>query len=184
MAASKTRAEEIIGPQLQSVHLLRNHVFRVNVGRSRMLIIGLGNPDRGDDTAGILVARRLRECGIDAVEHTGATLNLLDLWTASDPVIVIDAVMSGAAPGSIQVWDPSKIRIKNILFRASTHEFSLADTIELGRTLNRLPAWMRIYGIEAARFETGAQPSPEILSAVERAAEEIQTMIKFIDVSP
>ena len=104
-----------------------------------MLIIGLGNPDRGDDAAGILVARRLRECGIDAVEHTSTTLDLLDVWAASDRVIVADAVISRAAAGSIQVWDPWKLPLENAIFRASTHEFSLADTIELARALNRLP---------------------------------------------
>jgi hydrogenase maturation protease len=148
-----------------------------------MLIIGLGNPDRGDDAAGILVARRLRECGIDAVEHTSTTLDLLDVWAASDRVIVADAVISRAAAGSIQVWDPWKLPLENAIFRASTHEFSLADTIELARALNRLPTWMRIYGIEAARLEAGAQPSPEIVSAVERVAEDIHTMIRLTDVS-
>lgn len=141
-----------------------------------MLIIGLGNPDRGDDAAGILVVRRLRERHIDAIEHAGPTLNLLDLWSANDQVIVVDAVVSGAAPGFVHVWDPSKAALNNSVLRSSTHEFGLADTIELARALDRLPCWMRIYGVAAKRFETGTQPSQEIVSAAERVAEEIQKM--------
>jgi hydrogenase maturation protease len=148
-----------------------------------MLIIGLGNPDRGDDAAGILVARRLRESGLNAVEHIGATLNLLDTWAASDRVIVADAVVSGATPGSIQVWDPREMSLKAIVFRASTHEFSLADTIELARALNWLPSWMRIYAIEAVQFETGTQPSDVVMSAVERVAEQIERTASFTDTS-
>lgn len=142
-----------------------------------MLIIGMGNPDRGDDAAGILVARRLRERGVNAVEHAIATLNLLDVWAASDHVIVVDAVISGAAPGTVQVWDPRKAPLKTVVFRASTHEFSLADTIELARTMDRLPAWMRIYGIESTRFEAGMPPSEEVVLAAERVAEEIQRIL-------
>ncbi|MFZ0590117.1 MAG: hydrogenase maturation protease [Bryobacteraceae bacterium] len=142
-----------------------------------MLVVGLGNPDRGDDAAGILVVRRLRERGIDAIEHSGATLNLLDVWNASDRVILIDAVVSGGAAGSVRVWDPWKVSLKGSIFRASTHEFGLADTVELARTLDWLPQWMRIYGIEATRFDAGMQPSEEIVPAIERVAEEIQTII-------
>ncbi len=139
-----------------------------------MLVVGLGNPDRGDDAAGILVARRLRERGINAIEHTGAMLNLLDIWAWSDRVIVVDAVVSGATPGSIQIWDPRKVSLKSVVFRASTHEFSLADTIELARAVDRLPTWMRIYGIEAARFDACTQPSEDVNSGVERVVEEIE----------
>ncbi len=43
-----------------------------------MMIIGCGNSDRSDDAAGLLVARRLRELGIDARELSGDMLGLLD----------------------------------------------------------------------------------------------------------
>jgi hydrogenase maturation protease len=142
-----------------------------------VLIIGIGNPDRGDDAAGILVVRRLQQRGINAVEHTGATLNLLEVWAASNHVIVVDAVVSGAAPGSIQVWDPWEVSLKSAVFRVSTHEFGLADTIELARALKRLPSWMKIYGIEATRFEAGTQPAQEVVLATEQVAEEIQAMM-------
>jgi Ni,Fe-hydrogenase maturation factor len=34
-------------------------------------IIGCGNAERGDDAAGLLLVRRLRELGVDAHEHSG-----------------------------------------------------------------------------------------------------------------
>jgi len=40
-------------------------------------IIGCGNLDRGDDAAGLLVARRLRALGVEAAEHSGEGLTLL-----------------------------------------------------------------------------------------------------------
>ena len=103
------------------------------------------------------MARRLRERGLNAIEHTGATLNLVDIWAATDHVIVVDAAVSGAVSGSVHVWDPWRDSLKSTVFRDSTHEFGLADTIELARALDRLPSWIRIYGIEATQFEPGTQ---------------------------
>ena len=67
----------------------------------RTLVIGCGNRDRGDDAAGILVVRRLREHGIDAREHSSDGLALIDTWSAAEYVILIDTVMTGAPPGTI-----------------------------------------------------------------------------------
>jgi len=52
------------------------------------LVLGCGNPDRGDDAAGRLVARRLGELGIEARENSGDALALLDAWQGADEVVV------------------------------------------------------------------------------------------------
>ena len=50
------------GPQLRSLHLLRDALPEARAGAGMStLVIGVGNPDRGDDAAGLEVARRLRE---------------------------------------------------------------------------------------------------------------------------
>src|SRR5436190_23959256 len=102
-----------------------------------MLIIGVGNLDRGDDAAGILVAQRLAQRGVKAVQHSGGALNLIDIWDTAQEVILVDAVVSGAAVGTVQVWDLCNQTLQNLSFRSSTHEFGLADTFELARALNR-----------------------------------------------
>ena len=61
-----------------------------------MLIIGCGNRDRGDDGAGILVAERLRELGIEANTRSGEAVDLIEAWKSADDVIVVDAVVTGA----------------------------------------------------------------------------------------
>jgi hydrogenase maturation protease len=59
------------------------------------LIIGLGNPDRGDDAAGLLVAQSLRTRGAEAIAHTGGALDLIEIWAGTERVIVVDAILSG-----------------------------------------------------------------------------------------
>jgi hydrogenase maturation protease len=139
----------------------------------RHLILGCGNADRGDDAAGLLVVQRLRSWGIEAAEHHGEGLALLESWSGAECVILVDAVISGAAAGSISVWDARTAPLSRDAFRASSHAFGVAEAVELGRALGRLPPSLKIYGIEAAQLEPGSPPSPEVLAAVEEVARRI-----------
>jgi hydrogenase maturation protease len=136
-------------------------------------IIGCGNIDRGDDGAGLLVARRLREMGTGTQEQSGEALSLIESWAGAEAVIVVDAVVSGKAPGEITVWDARAHPVPSGLWRGSTHHFGLAEAVELARVLDRLPPCLWIYGIEGRRFEQGSCPSPEVARAIEEVAERI-----------
>ena len=138
-----------------------------------MLILGCGNPDRSDDAAGVLVARRLQERGIVAQEFPGDPLALIEAWNGSREVILIDTVVSGAAAGAITVWDAEKTPLPPEQFCCSTHAFGVAEAVEIARALGRLPSKLLIYGIEGIRFELGGSRSPEVAGAVERLAQEI-----------
>lgn len=140
------------------------------------LVIGCGNADRGDDAAGLLVARRLRELGMEAQEQSGeavALLGVLESVPAGQRVIVVDAMVAGSPPGSISFWDAGAVRLSRQTFRCSTHALGVAEAVELARALGKLPLQLGIYGIEGAGFEAGAPPSPEVLRAVEELAQRI-----------
>jgi hydrogenase maturation protease len=137
------------------------------------LIIGCGNRDRGDDAAGLLVVERLRSLGIAAEEHSGEGLALIEAWSGAARVILIDAVVTGAAPGTISVWDARTAPVSRDAFRASTHSFGVAEAVELARALGRLPASLAIYGIDGRNFARGSQPAPEVLAAAEELAQQI-----------
>jgi hydrogenase maturation protease len=133
------------------------------------LVIGVGNEWRSDDAAGLVVARRLREpCpAARVIEREGEPLDLIDEWSGADDAIVVDAVRSGAEPGTIHRLDAAEQRLPAELFRGSTHAFSVAEAVELGRALGRLPSRLLVLGIEGEDFTAGAGLSP----AVERAVD-------------
>jgi len=145
-----------------------------------MLIIGCGNRQRGDDGAGILVAERLRELGLEAETHLGDAADLIEAWGTVDEVIVVDAVLTGAPVGTAQAWDGRQLP-DSVSTTVSTHGFGVAEAIELARVLNRLPMRLRVYGVEGRRFEPGAEISYEVQGAVE---EVVQRIIADLSVPP
>ncbi|MGZ8648627.1 MAG: hydrogenase maturation protease [Solirubrobacteraceae bacterium] len=133
------------------------------------MVIGVGNAARGDDAAGVIAARRL-----GGLEHEGDPVALLHVWCDADTAIVIDAVSSGAPPGTVHRFDataaplPTKLRGSS-----STHALGLAEAIELGRTLGQLPARLIVYGIEGERFEAGAELTPAVAAAIEAVVDAV-----------
>ena len=163
------------------MHLLRDALPRAR-GRARLsdtLVIGLGNSFRGDDGAGPAVARAL----LDAVParvraYEGEPVGLIEEWTGADAVIVVDAVSSGSPPGTVHRLDPLAEPIPAALSQGSTHAFGLAETIELARTLGRLPPRLAVYGIEGERFTAGQELSPPVRAAVEQVVGELADRLR------
>ena len=146
------------------------------LGRSRTLIIGLGNEYRRDDAVGLIVARRLRQAAPESVlvrEETGEGASLLESWQDAETVILVDAVQSGAASGTVHRLDAHEQPIARQFFRFSTHAFGLAEAVELARALGRLPPRLVVYGVEGRSFEAGVGLSPEVEAAVQVVVERV-----------
>ena len=147
--------------------------------KSPVLIIGIGNPDRGDDAVGVIVAQRLRQrlpAHVPILQTTGDPGFLLDAWKTAETVILIDAVQSGAPPGTIHRFDAHKSPLPASFFRCSTHALGIPEAIELARALNLsrseqddIPPQLIVYGIEAKCFTAGTGLS----APVEQAADQL-----------
>jgi hydrogenase maturation protease len=149
------------------------------VGRS--IIIGIGNPYRGDDGVGLIVARSLRDRsprGVAVVEQDGEPAALIDAWEGADVVVLIDAVSSGSPPGTVHAIDASKTRLNRDLFRHSTHSLGVAEAVELARSLGRLPRALWIYGIEGTNFGASQEMCQEVIGAIPQT---VQTVLKKIE---
>jgi hydrogenase maturation protease len=143
-----------------------------------MIVIGLGNEFRHDDAAGLVAARRLRERGMAAEEHEGDLVTLIDRWKGADGVILIDAISSGAAPGTLHRLDVSASPFPRELFKSSTHALGLTEAVELSRTLGTLPARVLVFGVEAGDFTAGVGLSEEVERALSSLVEEVVSCTK------
>ena len=152
---------------------LRNPGARLERKMRQPLLIGIGHEFRHDDGAGLLVARRVREFmpgKVRAVERSGEGADLLDLWRGEDLVAVVDAAGAAGSPGTVHrfefidgipidgdAWPASGGRrsLPAGLLRSSSHQFGLAEAVELGRTLHQLPRRLLIFAIEGTDFTMG-----------------------------
>ncbi len=148
-----------------------------------ILVIGVGNPYRGDDRAGLLVAHELMD---KAPEHVVVVINygematLLEMLGSSDHVIFIDAVAPGSEPGKLHRFEVDKKKLPVEFFRFSTHAFSIPEAIELARAMGQLPGTVVVYGIEGAQFELGDSLSPEVEGSISEVVERILADIESI----
>ncbi len=91
------------------MHLVRDPLPRPHrrTVMTRPLLVGIGNPWRGDDGIGWAVAeaagRRLGDA-VDVVCCDGEPTRLLDAWADADFAVVVDAARTGAAPGTLHLW--------------------------------------------------------------------------------
>lgn len=141
------------------------------------VVIGIGNPDRGDDGAGRAVARRLRGTlprGVELLEHDGEATSLLACIEGKEAVYLVDACVSGAAPGTVRRFDASAEPLPREAFDLSSHGLGLAAAVELGRTLGQLPGRCVVYAVEAASFDFGESLSPAVEAAIAEVAKRVR----------
>ncbi|HUI43967.1 MAG TPA: hydrogenase maturation protease [Terriglobia bacterium] len=142
----------------------------------RPLVIGVGNRDAGDDGVGLVVAARLGERAAGAfrvLEHSGEGADLMSRWGEAESVVLIDAVRSGAEPGTLRRFDATAGPLPALGFRHSTHAFGVAEAVEVARTLNQLPRRLIVFAIEGANFAAGAALSGALERRLPYLAEQI-----------
>ncbi len=132
-----------------------------------MLILGIGNPMRGDDGLGPWVAARLAAAGLNARAHAGDGTGILDAMAETAHLVLIDASQSGAPPGTPRRFDAAAATVPAEFFHYSTHRFGLAEAVETGRALGLLPAQLTVHAIEGGDFTAGERLSAPVAEAAE-----------------
>lgn len=137
------------------------------------MVIGVGNRDRGDDGIGPVTVDRLAARGIAAIEHSGDGADLLDVWEGRERVILVDAMRSGARPGTIRQFNASRERLPKVAFGVSSHLFGLVDAVETARALGRLPSNLIVFGIAGGSYGFGDPLSPPVQRALPEVVERV-----------
>jgi hydrogenase maturation protease len=150
-------------------------------------IIGIGESMHGDESAGVEAVRLWQktypETAMDPhlmVKQPGTPgLELIDLLADADFVLLVDAVQSGAAPGTLHLVTPEQISSSN-KGAGSAHGWGAAEMLAIARELHYpMPDHIMILGIEAANFQVGAPLSKPVAGALAQAAEMIEDRIHW-----
>jgi hydrogenase maturation protease len=149
----------------------------------KTLIIGLGNPLVTDDSVGLRVVEAIRprladRAGVEVAEDYWGGLRLMERMIGFDRAIVIDAIQTGATPGTIHLLTPEGIPTQR---SASAHDVNLSTALQFGRQAGaHLPAneHIQLVGIEAEdTLSFGEQCTPSVQAAIPRAVEAVLTAL-------
>jgi hydrogenase maturation protease len=143
-------------------------------------VIGVGNPYRHDDAAGLVVLEKLRQrfgddSRVKMVDLDGEPVRLIQSWTGSHTVIIVDAVRSLRPAGTIH-----RLRADGVTAAEATgmslgggHLLGLGEAVDLARALDELPDELVVYGIEGADFRLGEGLSVAVAAACDMVAGEL-----------
>ena len=156
----------------------RNSLFAIRNSQFATLILGLGNPLRGDDGVGCRLveelARRELPPGVQVLDGGAAGLGLLNLVEGWERVVVVDAAEMGRGPGEIVRFTLADVRLASASDRPSAgsgHRFSLhhaglSEVLALADALDRTLPEMVIFGVQPARVGWGEGLSPAVEAAL------------------
>ena len=148
----------------------------------RSLIVGFGNPLRGDDGVGLAVLRSLEAGTIPegvrcADVGIGGVALVHELQAGWDRLVIIDAVQRGGAPGTVYVLAPQLPDLgamdsqqRNDLL-VDAHMAEPYHALVLAGALGVLPPEIHVVGVEAPETEELTMDlSPAVARAVPVAA--------------
>jgi len=138
-------------------------------------VLGCGSVLRGDDAAGMEIARRLSGLGGRAQVYEGS--NAPENFTGEikkfhpDALLIFDAARMNRQPGEVAIVSPDEI--DGVSF--STHTLPLkimTDYLE-----REIGCRISIVGIEGVTYQFWAEMSPEAVSAVDSIVSELTGLL-------
>lgn len=149
---------------------VKEHLIEWLKDCSRLVILGIGNPLRGDDSVGLKIVGRLKgklPKNVRIIRGGVTPENFIGKIRDIKPshVLLIDAAHFGGKPGEIKLIYPEEISSATI----STHAIPLCILADLIR--EETGAKVILLGVEPKNLSLGAKISPEIKEAIERSVE-------------
>lgn len=136
---------------------------------ARIVVLGLGNLIRSDDGLGVHAVQLLAgdprvPDGVEIVLGETQGLNLLPLIEDATHVLALDAVNTGAVPGTVMRFDLSEL--EPLPGNPSVHQLGFADLLEALRWLDKAKKRMVLLGMQPEQTGWGDKLSPPIRGAL------------------
>jgi len=144
-------------------------------GNDRVYVLGLGNTDRADDGAGVLVAEALKRRfpSRSYSEHDGLEGTVLDLSEKDEDLAIffVDAANLGMSPGTIRIVTKEEIKDTEI----TTHRVAVALMASI---LERTGKRSAVICIQPGTIEFRGHVSGPVKSAVDRLVDALSQAIE------
>ena len=146
------------------------------------LVIGIGNPFRGDDAIGFLAVEQLKKRSKKLADFTLVSdlSDLLDIWSDHERSVIIDAVFNEEAkPGTIYQLDDINELIGERGKLHSSHGFGLSEALEMAKEMERFPLNCQFVGIHGKSWSYGSGLTPEVAEALPTVVDLIHNKLQI-----
>ena len=137
---------------------------------SKLKVIAVGNDLYGDDGVGNAVLHELEKMSdmndIELIDGATDALGLIDHFSDTDHVIIVDAAQMGEKPGTVKVFSKEEVKLKIKMDHLSVHGISLAETFDIAQMVDSLPKNITIIGVEPKNIGISESLSDVVMQSI------------------
>jgi hydrogenase maturation protease len=153
-----------------------------------ILVLGIGNLVMSDDGIGVRAVQALAErCRfpetVTVLDGGTLGLDLLPRIGEAGRLLIVDAVESGAAPGTLVRLQGSEIPVA-LETRLSPHQMGLKDLLSVASLLGQVPQEMVLWGVQPERLDMALELSPAVEAQLEPLVEKLIMELAAWGVAP
>ncbi len=139
-------------------------------GPERVLVLGLGNTLMQDEGVGVKVLEHLDAEytwpeNVTLLDGGVMGLELLPYMESADAVLLLDAVRTGAPPGTVVRLEGAEIPAV-VALKISMHQVGLQETLAMCQFRGTTPERLVLLGVVPATLEMGLTLSPKVAAEV------------------
>ncbi|ABQ24756.1 HyaD/HybD family hydrogenase maturation endopeptidase [Geotalea uraniireducens] len=144
-----------------------------------VLVLGIGNLIMSDDGVGVRVVQLLQERyrfpeKVTLLDGGTLGLDLLPKLEGVERLLVVDAVETGGAPGTLLRLSGDDIPLA-LETKVSPHQMGLKDLLTVASLQGFDPAEMVLWGVQPECIEMGMELSPVVAEQVAQLTENVLT---------
>jgi hydrogenase maturation protease len=136
----------------------------------RAVVLGIGNTILTDEAAGVRAVEALERGwrlpeNVLTIDGGTSGMEMIEDLSNLDFLIVLDAVKTGAAPGTVVKISGDEIPV---FFRSklSPHQIALPDVLASLELLDAMPGEIVVLGVEFISLELGMEMTPTVAEKV------------------
>jgi len=136
----------------------------------RIVVLGVGNLLMTDEGVGVRCVEQLEASGalprgVVAIDGGTSTHELYGDLQDLDLLVIVDAVASGGAPGSLVRLEGDRIP-SAFSNKLSPHQHGINDLLATLKLVGRAPRRVVLYGVTPGRIELGMELSAEVAASL------------------
>jgi hydrogenase maturation protease len=144
------------------------------------LIIGLGNPLRGDDGVGVRVVHALAHHalpdGVEVVDGGTQGLGIVNLMEGRRRVILVDAAELDMKPGQFAQFTLDEAHLLGDDQHLSIHAAGPREALLLAKALDSLPDTVILFGVQPGKVGWDQALSPAVEAALPTLIEAVVSL--------